>query len=99
MRIFNSYKLTLLITKFHKKESISHNKSPSVEEIEDEDLHPRGNVPPKSPHHILEPTDDDSDCTGSDLDTQAGGASHKKGPSTSTKSKSQSNQGQLPHNQ
>ena len=82
-----------LITKYHKNESISHGKSPSIEEIEDEDLHPQGNVPPKSPHHILEPTDDDSDR--SDLDTRAGGA-HKKGPSTSTKSKSQS---QLPHNQ
>ena len=48
--IFNSYKLMLLITKYHKKESISHGKFPSFEEIEDKDLHLWGNVPPKSPH-------------------------------------------------
>ena len=33
--------------------------SPTIEEIEDEDIRPKGNVPPRNPHHILELSDED----------------------------------------
>ena len=40
--------------------STSHRKSPAptIEEVEDEDIRPHRNDPPKNPHHILELSDD-----------------------------------------
>ena len=34
-------------------------KSPTIEEIEDEDMRPRGNIPPRNPRHVLESSDDE----------------------------------------
>lgn len=39
---------------------MSHSPSnPTIEEIEDEDIHSRGNVPPRNPQHIIELTDEE----------------------------------------
>lgn len=39
---------------------MSHSPSnPTIEEIEDEDIHLRGNVPPRNPQHIIELTDEE----------------------------------------
>ena len=42
-------------------ESMSQKKSPAptIEEVEDVDIQPRGNIPPKNPNHILEPSDEE----------------------------------------
>ena len=42
-------------------ESMSQKKSPAptIEEVEDVDIQPRGNLPPKNPNHILEPSDEE----------------------------------------
>ncbi|KAG5647790.1 hypothetical protein H0H81_007425 [Sphagnurus paluster] len=40
--------------------SSSKRRSPSIEDIEDEDACPR-NTPPRNPRHILEPSDDEDD--------------------------------------
>ena len=52
----------------------------NVEEIEDEDVHPKGNIPPKNPCHILEPLLDDDD--GFEYTT----SSHKKATATGSAS-------------
>ena len=42
-------------------ESMSQKKSPAptIEEVEDVDIRPRGNLPPKNPNHILEASDEE----------------------------------------
>jgi hypothetical protein len=55
--------------------------NPTIEEIEDEHMRPRGNVPPRNPHHILELSDEDGPRNKNSAST-----------STTTKPKSQHNQ-------
>jgi hypothetical protein len=69
----------------------SHRRSPrpTVEDVEDVDAHPQGNIPPKNPRHILESAVEE---------VAPPAASHKKaeGPSTTTKPKAKGHQPEPP---